>query len=271
MQIPSMVEMLKSGVHFGHQTSKWHPHMGPFIFGSRANTHIINLEKTQQQLEAAANYVRALAAEGKTILFVGTKHQAAPVLEKHAQACAMPYVNARWLGGLITNFQNVIQVPRKLTKLKADRESGELKKYTKKEQLEFDREIERLQGLVGGLENLSRMPDAIFVVDLKEEKTALREANQMNIPVVAMTDTNVDPNKVLHPIPANDDAIKSIDLICGVIAEAINEGRAQAPAQVAPEAAKPAAATAAATVPAEPAAAEAAPAAAEPAAAETKQ
>ncbi len=229
MNIPSLEEMLKAGVHFGHQTSKRHPHMEPYIYTARQNVSIINLEETERQLKAAAEYARELSAQGKTILFVGTKKQASALVEKYAKECGMPYVTNRWLGGLLTNFSNVIEVPRKLVTLRQQTESGELKKYTKMEQLEFAREIERLDHLVGGLVTLQQLPAAVFIVDLKEEKTALREANQLNIPIIAMCDTNTDPMKVQHPIPANDDAIKSIDLVVSVISQAISEG-AQQPA-----------------------------------------
>lgn len=224
MNIPSIVDMLKSGVHFGHRTSRWHPYMAPFIFGARQDVHIINLEHTEAQLKTAVAELKKMASEGKTILFVGTKRQASALVKKAAESCNMPYVNNRWLGGLLTNFKNVSTGARKLTRLKMQKETGELKKYTKKEQLEFDREIEKLTKFVGGIEKLYKMPDAIFIVDLNEEKTALAEAIQMNVPVFAMCDTNVNPRKVDFPIPANDDAVKSIELITSTVAAAIAEG-----------------------------------------------
>lgn len=225
MNIPQLTEMLKSGVHFGHKTSKWHPNMAPYIFTTKQDVHIIDLEKTAKKLEEAMNYVKELASENKTILFVGTKHQASAIVEKYAKECGMPFVSQRWLGGTLTNFKTISSVARKLTKLKQQNETGELKKYTKKEQLEFTREIERLETIVGGIETLFKAPDAVFIVDLKEEKTALREAQLMKIPVVAMCDTNVDPRKTLYPVPANDDAVKSIELIVSSIASAVSEGR----------------------------------------------
>ncbi|MFH1426785.1 MAG: 30S ribosomal protein S2 [Candidatus Kerfeldbacteria bacterium] len=224
MQIPTLVDMLKSGVHFGHKKSKWHPHMAPYIFLTKKDTHIVDLEQTRTMLEEAANAAKQMAAEGKKILFVGTKRQAAAIVEKRAKECGMPYVSTRWLGGYLTNFSNVSGVPHTLTKLKRQREAGELGKYTKKEQLEFDREIERLEPLVGGLEHIEKIPDALFIIDVRDEKTALREANQMKVPVIAMCDTNADPFDVAYAIPANDDAVKSIELIVGTIAEAIAEG-----------------------------------------------
>lgn len=224
MNIPSVVDMLKSGVHFGHRTSRWHPYMAPFIFGVRQNVHIINLEETEAHLKDAATVLKQMASEGKTILFVGTKRQASHIVKQYAEMCGMPYVNNRWLGGLLTNFKNVSTGARTLTRLKMQKETGELKKYTKKEQLEFDRQIEKLQKLVGGIEKLYKMPDAVFIVDLNEEKTALNEAIQMKVPVFAMCDTNVNPRLIDHPIPANDDAVKSIELITKTVAEAVAEG-----------------------------------------------
>jgi len=225
MKTPTLLEMLKSGVHFGHRTSKWHPNMAPFIFTTKQNVHIINLEKTEEKLAEAVALVQDMAAHGKTILFIGTKRQAAPLIQKYAKACGMPFVTKRWLGGMLTNFKHIGGVARTLTSLKTKRETGELKKYTKKEQLEFDREIERLEGIVGGIEQLFKMPDAVFIVDLKEEKTALREAQQMHVPIIAMCDTNVDPRSVEYPIPANDDAVKSVELIVSTIADAVMDGK----------------------------------------------
>ncbi|MBI2411260.1 MAG: 30S ribosomal protein S2 [Candidatus Kerfeldbacteria bacterium] len=222
---PTMLEMLKAGVHFGHRSSKWHPNMGPYIFTTKKNVHIINLEATEQKLKETLQVVQDLAANGKTILFVGTKNQASAVIEKYAKECGMPYITNRWLGGMLTNFKHVSTVARKLTKLKADRESGDLKKYTKKEQLEFDREIERLDSIVGGVENLMKLPDVVFIVDLQEEKTALREAKQLNLPIIAICDSNVDPKQVDYPIPGNDDAVKSIELLVKALAGAVLDGK----------------------------------------------
>lgn len=230
MNTPQLTDMLKSGVHFGHKTSKWHPNMAPYIFTTKQDVHIINLESTAQKLEEAMKYVHELAAQNKTVLLVGSKYQAAPIIEKYSKEAGMPFVMHRWLGGTLTNFKTISSVARKLSKLKQQRDTGELKKYTKKEQLEFDREIERLEVIVGGIETLFALPDAVFIVDLKEEKTALREARQMKIPVIAMCDTNVDPRKTEYPIPANDDAVKSIELIVSSLAQAMVEGRKSVPA-----------------------------------------
>lgn len=226
MSIPTLADLLKSGVHFGHQKSKRHPNMAKYVYGDRNNVSIIDLEKTATKLEEALKVAKDLASQGKTILFVGTKRQASALVQQYAKEAGMPYVTHRWLGGMLTNFQQVSAVARKLTRLKKEKETGELGKYTKKEQLEFHREIDRLDLVVGGIEAMPKLPDALFIVDLREEKTALREANQMGIPVIAMCDTNVDPLKVQYPIPANDDAVKSIELITSLVAGAIKEGAA---------------------------------------------
>lgn len=221
MNIPALEDLLKAGVHFGHRSSKRHPQMAPYIFGARDKNHIIDLEQTQKMLEDALTVMQKIVSEGKTILFVGTKPQAADMVKEQAIKAGMPYVTTRWLGGLLTNYSVVSQVPRKLTKLKHDREAGKLKKYTKKEQLDFDKEIERLTEVAGGLEDMMKLPDAIFVVDMRSEKTAVREANQKKIPVFALCDTNVNPLEADYPIPANDDAIKSLTLMTSTIADAI--------------------------------------------------
>lgn len=200
--------------------------MAKYVFGDRNKVSIIDLEKTAVKLEEALKVAQDLAAQGKTILFVGTKRQASALVEQYANECGMPFVTHRWLGGMLTNFQQISTATRKLTKLKKQQEAGELAKYTKKEQLEISREITKLQLVVGGIENMKKLPDALFIVDLREEKTALREANQMKIPVFAMCDTNADPLKTQYPIPSNDDATKSVEMMLSVMAEAINAGKA---------------------------------------------
>lgn len=245
--IPSMVDMLKAGVHFGHKNSKWHPNSAPHIFTTKNNVHIIDLEKTHEQLQKAAEVAKDMAAQGKTILFVGTKRQAAPLVEKYAITCNMPYVSSRWLGGTLTNYKHVSQVARTLTKLKKQRDAGELDKYTKKEQLEISRDIEKKELMVGGMEEMMKLPDMLFIVDIAKETTALAEAQQMGIPVMAVCDTNTNPRDVEYPIAGNDDATKSIELILATIADAINEGAsnaAPAKAETMTEAAEKAAATA---------------------------
>jgi len=239
-KIPDLMTMLKSGVHFGHQLSKRHPKMEPYIFTAKSGFHIINLEQTQVKLEVALAFVKKVVSNGGTILFLGTKKQAKPIIEKYAKETDMPYITERWLGGTITNFQEISRVIRKLTSLKKQQTGGQLEKYTKKEQLDFTREIEKLEKMVGGVEKITKIPDAVFVVDMKKEKTAVAEAAKKNIPVIAICDTNVNPEKIAYPIPANDDAVKSIEMITGLIADAVKEGQAErAKAATAPVVEKP--------------------------------
>lgn len=218
-------DLLKAGVHFGHQMSRWHPKMRPFIFTSRAGIYIVDLEKTAVQLKKAQQFARDRAAAGGNILFVGTKRQAKPIIQEVAVRLGMPYVIERWLGGTFTNFPTISRMTKRFTQLKEERARGEFEKYTKKEQLNFDDEIKRLEKMVGGIERMNRLPDAIFVVDVKQEKTAIREAQKMKVPIIAMVDTNVSPDGIAHPIPANDDASKSIHIITNAIAEAVDEGK----------------------------------------------
>lgn len=223
-QTPELLELLKAGVHFGHKTSRWHPKMAPFIFGQRSGVHIINLEETQKQLNAAFEFVKQLGKEGKTLLFVGTKKQAAPLIKKYAQEAGMPYVDNRWLGGTITNWSEIYRLIKKYLDLKKKQESGELQKYTKKERADFAKEIERMGQLVAGASTLTKLPNALFVVDLKREDTAVREARQKGVPIVALCDTNVNPDLVQYPIPSNDDAVRSLELMIKLVAEAYKEG-----------------------------------------------
>ena len=225
--IPDLMTMLKSGVHFGHQLSRRHPKMKPYIFTAKSGFHIIDLEQTQEKLKEALAFATKIVANGGTILFLGTKKQAQSIIVKGAKDCQMPYIAERWLGGTFTNFPEISRVIKKYTELKKKKASGELDKYTKKEKLDFEREIEKLDKIVGGVEEMTRIPDAIFVVDLKKEKTAVAEANKKNIPVIAMCDTNVNPDKVTYVIPANDDSVKSIELITSLMAEAVKEGQTQ--------------------------------------------
>ncbi len=216
--------MLQSGVHFGHQTSKWHPKMKKYVFGSRQGIHIINLEETQKALEVAMDFLKKTAARGGTVLFVGTKKQAASIIEEAAKGCEMPYVTKRWLGGTLTNFSSVAQQIRKLKDMKRKQEKGELAKYTKLEQLRISEQIELLESKVGGIQELTRIPDAILIFDIRKDKTALEEALRRGVKVVAVCDTNVNPLDVDYPIPANDDAIKSIQLIAATLSGAVAEG-----------------------------------------------
>jgi small subunit ribosomal protein S2 len=216
----SLQEMLKSGVHFGHHKSKRHPKMCQYIFDTKQNISILDLEKTKEKLEEALKVVGDLASQGKTVLFVGTKRQAKDIVKKYATECEQPYIVESWIGGLFTNYNNVIKLSKKLTRLKKEKETGELGKYTKKEQLNFIREIAKLEKVVGGIEKMTRMPDAIFVTDIKEEKTAIREARKKKVMIIAIADTNVNPELADYPIPANDDAVKSLNYITKLIAEA---------------------------------------------------
>lgn len=225
MKLPKIIDMLKAGMHFGHRSSNWHPKMAKYIFETRQGSHIIDLRQTQEILEAKAQHITDLVSKGGVVLFVGTKNQAKALVKEQAERCGMPYIDERWIGGLLTNYNVVIKLARKLTDLKKKRETGELEKYTKKEQLQFKKEIERLEKLVGGIESLSNIPEALFVVDVKNEKTAIAEATQKGVEVIAICDTNVNPDAITHIIPANDDAVKSIEMILTVVADAVLEGK----------------------------------------------
>jgi len=227
MKIPTVEEMLKAGMHFGHRTSKWHPKMEPFIFGSRKGVHIIDLRKTRTMLGQALEYLKKQTSEGKTILLVGTKMQVKNSLKKAAEEIGLPYVASKWLGGFLTNFPVIRNLVRKFKDLTEKRDGGKLDKYTKKERLDFDREIAKLETNVGGLVSLTKTPDVIFIWDIKKEKTAFAEALKKKIPVVAVCDTNVNPDGVKYIIPANDDASKGIKLVMNLVKEAIEEGKAE--------------------------------------------
>ncbi len=228
MKSPTILELLQAGVHFGHQKGRWHPKAKENIFTDRAGVHIIDLEKTVVDLEKAVNFVQDIASKGGLILFVGTKKQGQKIIEKYAKETGMPYIVERWVGGLFTNFANVNKLIKKYKDLKEKQESGALKKYTKKEQVEFQKEIEKLEKMVGGLVTMDRIPNAIFVLDAKKEKTAVTEAKSKKVPVIGFADTNINPEVFNYPIPANDDAINSIEIIVKTISEAIKEGRAKA-------------------------------------------
>lgn len=221
----TLIEMLQAGMHFGHQTSKWHPKMKQYIFGERGGIHIINLEITAKKFAEALSYIENLVAKGGVILLVGTKRQAQDIIRQVAKETGMPEITRRWLGGTLTNFGQISKIIKRYKDLKAKREAGELIKYTKKEQLEFDREIEDMEKKIGGIATLVRMPDAVFILDLKTEKTAFEEAKKMGVPIVAVTDTNVNPDEVTYPIPANDDAIAGIEMIMRLVGEAIRDGK----------------------------------------------
>jgi ribosomal protein S2 len=221
-----MRDLLECGVHFGHQVRRWNPKMKKFIFGERKGIYIIDLQKTIRYFRYTYNIVRDAAAEGKTILFVGTKKQAGPTVGDFAKECGMPYVNHRWLGGMLTNFATIRQSIRKLEVIEKMEEDGSIDLLTKKEALMLRRKKEKLVAYLGGIKDMKALPDMIFVIDVVKEKIAVAEANRLKIPVVAPLDTNCDPDVVDFPIPGNDDAIRSVQLFCKEMAEAINEGKA---------------------------------------------
>lgn len=229
MKIPELLEMLKAGVHFGHQSSRKYPKMGKYIHTTRNRINIIDLEKTAETLKQALDFVVEIASKGGAVLFISSKKQAKEAIKKAAGSCGMPYINSRWLGGTFTNFGNIIKLTKKLKELEVKERSGELEKYTKKEQLDFNKEITRLNELVGGIKEMARLPEAVFVVDIKKDKSAVAEAVKKQVPIIAMVDTNVNPAKIKFPIPANDDAVKSIELITNLVAEAVNEGKSKKP------------------------------------------
>lgn len=231
METLTIETLLQQGTHFGHQTSKWHPSMKPFIFTSRNGIHIIDLERTVQAVTKASDFAKECVAAGGTVLFVGTKRQAKPIVKKYAEQCRAPYFTERWLGGFLTNFGVVSKIIERLKTLTEDRDAGRLSKYTKKERLQFNREIVKLEKIVGGVRNVTRPPSALFVVDLKTEATAVREARKVGCPVIGIADTNANISGIAYPIPGNDDATKSIDLITGIIADAVTDGVASANAR----------------------------------------
>lgn len=223
----SLEEMLKSGVHFGHKVGRLYPKMKPFIFGERNGVLIIDLEKTKKNLIAAQDFVRQIAQKNGVILFVGAKRQAQDIIKRLAEKVGMPYVTSRWIGGTFTNFSVITKMINKFKKLKEDREAGELAKYTKKEQLKISEEIAKLETLIGGIEKLKKLPEAVYIVDMKNEMTAVREAKKKKVPIIGLVDVNCDPSGIDYVIPANDDATKSIEFITGAIVTAIAEGKGQ--------------------------------------------
>lgn len=234
IKIPSLKELLEAGVHFGQQTSRWHPKMEPYIFGATKGVHIINLEQTREYLAKAAEYALNLSRRGGILLFVGTKNQARIPIEAAAKKCGMPYVTGRWMGGLFTNFNTVLTLLRKLERLEDDQKKGKLEKYTKKERLHVQREIDRLHESIGGIKEIRRLPEAVYIVDVNVDKIAVTETTRKEIPIVAMVDSNSNPAEIDYPIPANDDAVKSIELISNVLADAVLEGKklqVEAPAE----------------------------------------
>jgi small subunit ribosomal protein S2 len=223
----TMRQMLEAGVHFGHQTRYWNPKMADYIFGQRNKIHIVNLEKTLAMYQEAVKYVRQLAANRGTILFVGTKRQAREIVAEEAQRAGMPYVDHRWLGGMLTNFKTVKASIKRLKDLEAMAQDGTLEKMTKREALTLQREMEKLNRSLGGIKEMNALPDALFVIDVGYQKIAVTEANKLRIPVVGVVDTNHSPDGIAHVIPGNDDSSRAIRLYARGIADAILEGRSQ--------------------------------------------
>ena len=233
VKIPTTEEMLKAGLQFGHQTSHWHPKMAPYIYGERNGIHIMDLDKTQQLLPIALDYIKGVVARGGKVMFVGTKRQAQAPVKAAAEACNMPYVTGRWLGGTITNFPQIRISIRELKSLKDQRDKGELRKYTKREQLMITRQIAEMEEKLGGIAGLEQVPEVLLAFDVRHEKTAIEEASSTGITVVALCDSNVNPAAVSYIIPGNDDAVKSIELVAKLASEAILEGLAEAATQAA--------------------------------------
>jgi small subunit ribosomal protein S2 len=219
-----MKELLEAGVHFGHQTQRWNPKMDNFIYGDKSGIHILDLRITYEAIAQAEEFVQKIVANGGKVLFVGTKPQAQNVIQEQAESAGMPFVNHRWLGGMLTNFKTIIKRVIYLKELISLEDSGEINAYPKPERLRIRREIAKLTRSIGGIVNLSKIPDAIFIVDLMNESTALTEANKLGIPVIGLADSNVDPTGVDIVIPGNDDAIRSIEVVTSAIAEACAKG-----------------------------------------------
>ena len=225
MAIVSMRQMLEAGVHFGHQTHRWNPRMKRFIFGERNGIYIIDLEQTLDRVDTSYKFVRDMVANGGSILFIGTKKQAQDPIKFFADKCGMPYINERWLGGMLTNFDTISKRVQKMQDYERMRDTGEFELMPKKEALLISRELEKLQKNLSGIRNMARRPTAVFIIDTVKESIAVTEANKLGIPVIAVVDTNVNPDLITFPIPGNDDAIRANELMSRVICEAVIEGR----------------------------------------------
>ncbi len=236
MSVVSMKQLLEAGVHFGHQTRRWNPKMAEYIFTERNGIYIIDLQKTVKKLEEAYMFVRQVAENGDEILFVGTKKQAMDSIKEEAERCGMPYVNARWLGGMLTNFSTIKLRIKRLAQLKAMEENGTFDLLPKKEVAKLKLQIEKLEKFLGGITEMRKMPAAMFIVDPRKERIAVSEAKKLGIPIVAIVDTNCDPDEIDYVIPGNDDAIRAVKLIAGAMADAVLEGKQGE--QNAPEAAE---------------------------------
>lgn len=225
MSVISMKQLLEAGVHFGHQTRRWNPKMAPYIFTERNGIYIIDLQKTVKKVEEAYNFVRDLAAQGQTMLFVGTKKQAQEAVKDEAIRCDMFYVNERWLGGMLTNFQTIQKRISRLRELEDMEEKGMFEVLPKKEVITLRHEMERLQKFLGGIKNMHKLPGALFIIDPRKERIAVAEARNLGIPIVGIVDTNCDPDEIDYVIPGNDDAIRAVKLLTAKVADAILEGR----------------------------------------------
>jgi small subunit ribosomal protein S2 len=221
----TMKELLEAGVHFGHQTRRWNPKMGPYIFGARNGIHIIDLQKTVQFFKTAYNFVVDTVANGGVVLFVGTKKQAQDAIREEAQRCGMFFVNHRWLGGMLTNFQTISRSIAKLKEFEAMKEDGTIKRFPKKEILLMEKKAAKLERSLGGIKDMGRMPDIVYVVDPRKEDIAVMEARKMHVPLLAIVDSNCDPTEIDYPIPGNDDAIRAIRLITSRVANAVVDGK----------------------------------------------
>ena len=244
----SIKSLLEAGVHFGHQTRRWNPKMKPYIFGERNGIYILDLKQTMYALDDAYSFLSVLGASGKKVLFVGTKKQAQEPVKANAERAGMPYVNYRWMGGMLTNFATIRTRVQRMEEIEAMKANGTFEKYTKKEQAVMNKELDKLQMALGGIRDMHDLPDALFVVDTKHEENAVREAHRLHIPIIGLIDTNADPDEIDFGIPANDDAIRSVNLLCSVAADALVAGAgaevteeemaAEAPSEEATEAAE---------------------------------
>lgn len=231
LKAPTLEELLKAGAHFGHLTRRWHPKMSPYIFAAKGKRHIFDLVKTKELLTGACNFLEEVALRGEKIIFVGTKRQAQPIVEAAAKESGALFVTRRWLGGTLTNFESIKKNIDRLKELEEGLKTGKFNHYTKRERLEIKRKILKLENLVGGIRELTQLPGALFLVDSRREKTALREANRCGIPVVALIDSNCDPSPVDYPIPGNDDAASAVEIIVKAVAKAVKSGYKGKPAE----------------------------------------
>jgi small subunit ribosomal protein S2 len=223
--VVTMKQLLEAGVHFGHQTRRWNPKMRRFIFGERNGIYIIDLQQTLARIETAYSFVRDLVADGGNILFIGTKKQAQDPIQSYSEKCGMPYINERWLGGMLTNFETIAKRVQKMQEYQRMRVAGDFEAMPKKEALLIGRELEKLERNLKGIRDMTRLPEAVFILDTKKEHIGVTEANKLGIPIVAVVDTNCDPDLIQYVIPGNDDAIRAVTLMCRIIADAVEEGR----------------------------------------------